>query len=378
MRDHGAIPCTYTADLGQYDEPDIDVGPRPRPRLRRRDRPRWWTAARRWSRRAWPPSPAAPSTSAPAAARYFNTTPLGRAVAGTLLVRAMHEDGVRSGATARPTRATTSSASTATACWPTPRCGSTSRGSTPTSSASSAAARRCREWLARPGPALPGQHREGVLDRRQHLGATHEAKTLEHLDARLEIVEPIMGVAHWDPAVAIDTEDVTVAFEQGRPVAINGTALRRRRRAVARGQRHRRPSRPRACPTRSRTGSSRPRAGASTRRPGMALLYTVYERLVNAIHNEATIATYHNEGRQARPAAVRGPLVRPAVDDAPRVAPALGGLGGDRRGDPAAAPRRGLHDPATPTAQPSPTTRTSCPWSAPRTPPSAPRTASAS
>lgn len=53
-------------------------------------------------------------------------------------------------------------------------------------------------------------------------GATHEAKTLEHLDESLEIVEPIMGVKHWDPSVVIETEDVTVRFENGRPVAING------------------------------------------------------------------------------------------------------------------------------------------------------------
>ena len=56
-------------------------------------------------------------------------------------------------------------------------------------------------------------------------GATHEAKTLEHLDESMEVVEPIMGVRFWDPAVAIETEDVTVAFVQGRPVAINGVQV---------------------------------------------------------------------------------------------------------------------------------------------------------
>ena len=76
-------------------------------------------------------------------------------------------------------------------------------------------------------------------------GATHEAKTLEHLDVSMESVEPIMGVRFWDPAVAIDTEDVTVRFEGGRPVAINGTVYDDPGRPGARGQRHRRPSRPR-------------------------------------------------------------------------------------------------------------------------------------
>ena len=94
MRDKGAIPCTYTADIGQYDEPDIDGVPGRALRVRRRDRPRRRLQARSWSRRAWPRWPAAPSTSAPAGRAYFNTTPLGRAVTGTMLVRAMHEDGV--------------------------------------------------------------------------------------------------------------------------------------------------------------------------------------------------------------------------------------------------------------------------------------------
>ncbi len=76
-------------------------------------------------------------------------------------------------------------------------------------------------------------------------GATHEAKTLEHLDVSLETVEPIMGVKFWDPSVQIETEDVTIRFEQGRPVAINGNHVRRRGRAGDGGQRHRRPARPR-------------------------------------------------------------------------------------------------------------------------------------
>ncbi|MBR7514094.1 argininosuccinate synthase, partial [Mycobacterium tuberculosis] len=54
------------------------------------------------------------------------------------------------------------------------------------------------------------------------LGATHEAKDLELLDASMHIVEPIMGVAFWDENVKIDKETVTVRFEQGMPVAING------------------------------------------------------------------------------------------------------------------------------------------------------------
>ena len=94
MREKGAIPCTYTADIGQYDEADIDGVPDRAPAYgaeiaRAVD---CKGAPRRG--RAWPRWPAVPSTSAPAAGRYFNTTPLGRAVTGTMLVRAMHDDGV--------------------------------------------------------------------------------------------------------------------------------------------------------------------------------------------------------------------------------------------------------------------------------------------
>ena len=78
MRDKGAVPCTYTADIGQYDEPDIAGVPDARPRVRRRDRPGRRLPRRRWWRRGSPPWPAAPSTSAPAAAR--TSTPLRWAV----------------------------------------------------------------------------------------------------------------------------------------------------------------------------------------------------------------------------------------------------------------------------------------------------------
>ena len=95
MRENGAdVRAPYTADLGQYDEPDMSGVPGRAAAVRRRDRPRASTAGRSWSRRAWPRWRAAPSTSGPRGRTYFNTTPLGRAVTGTLLVRAMQADDV--------------------------------------------------------------------------------------------------------------------------------------------------------------------------------------------------------------------------------------------------------------------------------------------
>ena len=128
-------------------------------------------------------------------------------------------------------------------------------------------------------------------------GATHEAKTLEHLDVSLETVEPIMGVRFWDPAVAIEAEDVTVAFERGRPVAINGVryddpvALVHEANAI--GGRH---GLGMSDQIENRIIEAKSRGIYEA--PGMALLFIAYERLVNAIHNEDTVANYHNEGRR--------------------------------------------------------------------------------
>ena len=128
-------------------------------------------------------------------------------------------------------------------------------------------------------------------------GATHEAKELEHLNVGMEIVDPIMGVRHWDPTVEIDPEDVTVTFEQGLPVAINGgrsrTAVALVCEANAIGGRH---GLGMSDQIENRIIEAKSRGIYEA--PGMALLHIGYERLVNAIHNEDTVATYHNEGRQ--------------------------------------------------------------------------------
>ena len=128
-------------------------------------------------------------------------------------------------------------------------------------------------------------------------GATHEAKTLEHLDVSLETVEPIMGVKFWDPSVAIETEDVAITFEAGHPVAINGkqfadsVALVHEANAI--GGRH---GLGMSDQIENRIIEAKSRGIYEA--PGMALLFAAYERLVNAIHNEDTVANYHNEGRR--------------------------------------------------------------------------------
>jgi argininosuccinate synthase len=130
------------------------------------------------------------------------------------------------------------------------------------------------------------------------LGATHEAKTLEFLNESMEIVQPIMGVRFWDSAVQIDSEDVTVTFRQGRPVAINGKdfsndAVGLVMAANEIGGRH---GLGMSDQIENRIIEAKSRGIYEA--PAMALLFIAYERLISAIHNEDTVAAYHNEGRR--------------------------------------------------------------------------------
>jgi argininosuccinate synthase len=295
MRDKGAIPCTYTADIGQYDEPDIEGVP---------DRALLYGAE---IARAVDCKTALVEEGLAAMAcgafhirsggrAYFNTTPLGRAVTGTMLVRAMHEDGVdiwgdgstfkgndierfyRYGLMANPEL----------------------RIYKPWLDADFVAELGGRaemsQWLTEHDLPYRDSKEKAYSTDANIWGATHEAKTLEHLDVSLETVEPIMGVKFWDPDLYIEPEDVTVRFEAGRPVAINGTAYD-----------------PVALVHEANTIGGRHGLGMSDQienriieaksrgiyeAPGMALLWASYERLLNAIHNEDTVANYHNQGRQ--------------------------------------------------------------------------------
>ena len=296
MRDKGAIPCTYTADIGQYDEPDIASVP---------DRAVAYGAE--IARAVDCKLPLVEEGLAALACgafhirsggrSYFNTTPLGRAVTGTMLVRAMHEDGVD--------------------IWGD---GSTFKGNDIErfyryGLMANPALRIYKPWLDADFVAELGGRAEMSQWLTEHdlpyrdsqekaystdaniWGATHEAKTLEHLDVSLEIVEPIMGVKFWDPSVEIATEDVTIAFEGGRPVAINGrdftdpVALVHEANAI--GGRH---GLGMSDQIENRIIEAKSRGVYEA--PGMALLFIAYERLVNAIHNEDTIANYHAEGRR--------------------------------------------------------------------------------
>ncbi len=233
---------------------------------------------------------------------YFNTTPLGRAVTGTMLVRAMHEDDVniwgdgstfkgndierfyRYGLLANPDLRIYKP-------WLDAEFVTELGGRTEMS-----------QWLTEHGLPYRDSAEKAYSTDANIWGATHEAKTLEHLDVSLETVEPIMGVKFWDPSVAIETEDVTIGFVAGRPVSINGkryddgssndmVALVMEANAI--GGRH---GLGMSDQIENRIIEAKSRGIYEA--PAMALLWIAYERLLNAIHNEDTIANYHLEGRK--------------------------------------------------------------------------------
>jgi len=296
MREHGAIPCTYTADLGQYDEDDIDSVPT-RAIEYGAELARLVDCRRELVDEGIVAIMCGAFHIRTGGRAYFNTTPLGRAVTGTLLVRAMRDDEVniwgdgstfkgndierfyRYGLLANPGLRIYKP-------WLDPDFVTELGGRAEMSA-----------WLTeRELPYRASQEKAYSTDA-NILGATHEAKTLEHLDETMEIVEPIMGVRFWDPAVVIDSEDVTVSFLRGRPVAINGVefadSVELMKAANAVGGRH---GLGMSDQIENRIIEAKSRGIYEA--PGMALLFIAYERLITAIHNEDTIANYHAEGRR--------------------------------------------------------------------------------
>jgi argininosuccinate synthase len=153
------------------------------------------------------------------------------------------------------------------------------------------------EWLAKRNLPYRDSKEKAYSTDANILGATHEAKKLEDLDSSIEIVDPIMGVKFWDSSVSINTEDVTITFKQGRPIALNGknfsdsVALMKEANAI--GGRH---GLGMSDQIENRIIEAKSRGIYEA--PGMALLFVAYERLLSAIHNEDTIANYHAEGRR--------------------------------------------------------------------------------
>ncbi|WP_019939826.1 argininosuccinate synthase [Bordetella sp. FB-8] len=294
MREKGAIPYAYTANLGQPDESNYEDIPR-RAKIYGAENARLVECRPQLVAEGIAALQAGAFHISTGGITYFNTTPLGRAVTGTMLVAAMKEDGVN--------------------IWGD---GSTYKGNDIErfyryGLLTNPDLKIYKPWLDQQfidelgGRAeMSAYMQKAGFDYKMSaekaystdsniLGATHEAKDLENLNTGIRIVKPIMGVAFWKDDVAVKAEEVTVRFEEGQPVALNGVeysdpvALMAEANAI--GGRH---GLGMCDQIENRIIEAKSRGIYEA--PGMALLYIAYERLVTGIHNEDTIEQYRVSG----------------------------------------------------------------------------------
>jgi argininosuccinate synthase len=296
MRGKGAVPYAYTADLGQPDEPDYEDIPR-RALQYGAEKARLIDCRAQLAAEGVAALQCGAFHISTAGATYFNTTPLGRAVTGTMLVSAMKDDGVD--------------------IWGD---GSTFKGNDIErfyryGLLVNPALRIYKPWLdqafidelggraemsafmAKAGFAYKMAAEKAYSTDSNMLGATHEAKDLEQLATGMTIVQPIMGIAFWRDDVAVRRESVTVRFDEGRPVALNGIEQRDLAALMLEANR---------IGGRHGLGMSdqienriiEAKSRGIYEAPGMALLFIAYERLVTGIHNEDTIEQYRDHGRR--------------------------------------------------------------------------------
>ncbi len=295
MRDKGAVPCTYTADLGQPDETDIESVP---------GRAGAYGAeiARLVDCRAALVEEGFAAIACGAfhirsgGRYYYNTTPLGRAVTGTLLVRAMLEDNVSIWGDGSTYKGNDIERFYRYGLLANPQLRIYKPWLDEDFVRELGGRKEMSEWMTAHSLPYRDSKEKAYSTDSNILGATHEAKDLEFLNASIEIVEPIMGVRFWDESVKIASEDVHIRFAQGRPVAINGEeldAVAMMYKANEIGGRH---GLGMADQIENRIIAAKSRGIYEA--PGMALLFLAYERLLSAIHNEDTIANYHAEGRR--------------------------------------------------------------------------------
>jgi argininosuccinate synthase len=296
MRAKGAIPYAYTADLGQPDERDYEEIPR-RALQYGAEKARLIDCRAAIVAEGLAALQCGAFHISTAGVPYFNTTPIGRAVTGTMLVVAMKEDEVN--------------------IWGD---GSTFKGNDierfyrygllanphlriykPWLDAAFieelGGRAEMSEYMRRAGLSYKMSAEKAYSTDSNILGATHEAKDLERLDSSIQIVEPIMGVRFWREDVDVPREEVSIRFEEGHPIALNGMSFgdpvglmfEANRIAGRHGLGMSDQIENRIIEAKSR---------GIYEAPGLALLFIAYERLVTGIHNEDTIEQYRDSGRR--------------------------------------------------------------------------------
>ena len=296
MRAKGAIPYAYTANLGQPDEPDYDAIPRKALEYGA-EKARLLDCRAELVAQGIAALQCGAFHITTAGVAYFNTTPLGRAVTGTLLVLAMKDDAVniwgdgstfkgndierfyRYGLLANPELRIYKP-------WLDQQFIDELGGR-----------KEMSEYMERAGFDYKMSAEKAYSTDSNLLGATHEAKDLERLDTGIKIVQPIMGVASWTRDVTVTPEEVAIRFEEGIPVALNGKVyddqVELMLEANRIGGRH---GLGMSDQIENRIIEAKSRGIYEA--PGMALLYIAYERLVTGIHNEDTIEQYREDGRK--------------------------------------------------------------------------------
>ena len=296
MKSKGAIPCAYTADLGQYDEMNIETVPS-RAKEYGAEIARLVDCKSALVEEGLAALACGAFHITTAGKTYFNTTPLGRAVTGTLLVRAMMADNVLIWGDGSTYKGNDIERFYRYGLLANPKLKIYKPWLDKDFVNELGGRKEMSKWLADHKLPYRDSTEKAYSTDANILGATHEAKSLESLESNIEIVEPIMGVKFWDQSVKIDREDVTIEFSQGRPVSINGKVIKDVvaliKEANAIGGRH---GLGMSDQIENRIIEAKSRGIYEA--PGMALLFIAYERLVSAIHNEDTIATYHEQGRK--------------------------------------------------------------------------------
>jgi argininosuccinate synthase len=296
MKQKGALPYAYTANLGQPDEADYEQIPRKALEYGA-EKARLIDCRAQLVREGLAALQSGAFHISTADVTYFNTTPIGRAVTGTMLVAAMKEDDV--------------------SIWGD---GSTFKGNDierfyrygllvnpdlkvykpwlDESFIDELGGRaEMSEFMRKSGFEYKMSAEKAYSTDSNLLGATHEAKDLEHLNTSMKIVAPIMGTAFWRDDIEIKREEVTVRFIEGWPVAVNGTeftdSVELLLEANRIGGRH---GLGMSDQIENRIIEAKSRGIYEA--PGLALLYIAYERLITGIHNEDTIEQYRENGRK--------------------------------------------------------------------------------
>ncbi|MFJ2994190.1 argininosuccinate synthase [Pandoraea sp. NPDC087047] len=296
MRQKGAVPYAYTANLGQPDEPDYEEIPR-RAMGYGAENARLIDCRAQLVAEGIAALQSGAFHISTAGVTYFNTTPIGRAVTGTMLVAAMKEDDVNIWGDGSTYKGNDIERFYRYGLLTNPGLQIYKPWLDQTFIDELGGRKEMSEFLIANGFDYKMSVEKAYSTDSNMLGATHEAKDLEHLNSGIKIVQPIMGVPFWRDDCAIKAEEVTVRFEEGQPVALNGktfaNAVELFEEANRIGGRH---GLGMSDQIENRIIEAKSRGIYEA--PGLALLFIAYERLVTGIHNEDTIEQYRENGRR--------------------------------------------------------------------------------